>query len=92
MVDERGLDGVKRAPLRQALDRQDLRAVVADREREARVDAPPVEQDGAGPALPAVAALLGSGEVEPFAKQVEQRDTRIVQRDRSFNAVHGEGD
>src|ERR1700730_9435894 len=59
MCDEGGLDGMQRVSLGQALDRQDMRAVVTDRESKARIDSPPVDEDRAGAALPAVAALLG---------------------------------
>jgi hypothetical protein len=44
---------------------------VADGECKARIDAPPVENDGAGAALAPVTALLGSRQVEPLAKKVE---------------------
>ena len=83
--------GCSASPSRQALDGEDVRAVAADREREARIDPPPVDEDGAGAALPAVAALLGPGQVEAFAQQIEQRDARVVQRDFPRHAVHGEG-
>ena len=54
---------------------------MADGEREAGIDAPAVDQDGAGAALAAVAALLGAGQVEALAQEVEQRDARIVEFD-----------
>src|SRR3712207_8812639 len=46
----------------QPLDRRDLAAVARDRQQQAGVGAPPVDQDGAGPALAAVAPLLRSEE------------------------------
>ena len=63
-----------------------LRAVAADREREAGIDPAPVDVDRAGAALPAVAALLGPGQIEAFAKQIEQRDPRVVQLELSAPA------
>jgi hypothetical protein len=73
MLDEGLLQGMKRASLRQAFDRRDLCAILHDREREARVDAPAVEQNGTGAALAVVAALFGPGNVEIEAQRVEQR-------------------
>src|SRR5206468_2304075 len=67
VLDEGGLHGVQLAIPRQALDGEHVGAVVADGERQAGVDAPAVDQHRAGPALAAVAALLGAGEVEPLA-------------------------
>ena len=57
----------------------DVGAVVADRERQARIDPPAVDQDRAGAALAAVAALLGAGQVQPLAQEIEQRDARVVE-------------
>ena len=54
--------------------------------------APAVDQHRAGAALAAVAALLGAGQVEPLAQQVEQRDARVVERDVAPLAVDGEAD
>src|SRR5262245_40544167 len=72
-VDERLLERVQPVALRQALDRRDPGAGVHDGEREAGVDAPPVDQDGAGAALAVVAALLGPGQAEVLAQRVQQR-------------------
>jgi len=63
-------------------------AVVGDRQRQARIDPPSVDQDRAGAALAAVAAFLGAGQVESFAQQVEQRDARIVELDVPLHAIH----
>ena len=73
MIDERLLQRMQRAVGREALDRGDLRAVVHDGERQARVDAPPVDQHGARAALAVIAAFLRAGQVEMLAQQVEQR-------------------
>ena len=68
--------GCSALALRETFDRRDLRAVLHDREREARIDPPPVDQNGAGAALAVVAALLGAGEVEMETQRVEQRGPR----------------
>ena len=91
MGDEGGLHRMQLVAIGEALDGQDVGAVKADRQRQAGIDAPAVDQHGAGAALAAVAALLGAGEVEPLAQQVEQGDARI---DLQLVAVSvdGEGD
>src|SRR4029453_5085327 len=60
----------------QAFNGRDLGAVLHDGKRQARDDAPPVDENGAGTALAMVAAFLGSGEIEIFAKRVEQSGPR----------------
>ena len=82
--------GCSLSALRHAFDREDIGAVVTDRERKARIDPPSVDDDGAGAALAAVAALLGSGQIQPLAQQIEQRDAGVIERDRPLHAVHGE--
>jgi hypothetical protein len=89
MCDEGGLDGMERVTLRQAFDRQDMRAVVTDRESKTRIDASPIDEDRTCAALSAVAALLGPGQVEAFAQEIEERDPRVVQCDLPRHAVHG---
>ncbi len=65
---ERLVEGVQVVAIgRQSLDGNDLGVLVGDGEGEAAIDAPAIEQDGAGAALPVVAALLGAGEAEPLA-------------------------
>ena len=76
MVDERLLQRMQRAVRRQALDGGDLGAVLHDRERQAGIDPPPVDQHRAGAALAVIAALLGAGQVEMVAQRVEQRRPR----------------
>ena len=85
VLDERGLQRVQRAGRAQAFDRHDLVALVHDGERQARVDAPAVDQHRAGAALPVVAALLGAGQVQVLAQRVEQR----CPRDPARGAAHG---
>jgi hypothetical protein len=65
---------------------------VADREREARIDAAAVDENCACAALAAVAALFGSSQVQPFAKKIEKRDARIIERDGSRDTVDGKRD
>ena len=55
-----------------------------------RTSAP--SNDGAGAALAAVAALLGSRELKAFAQQVEQRDARIVEHKVTRLTVDGESE
>src|SRR3984893_10323476 len=89
MCDEGGLDGMERVTLRHALDREDIRTVVTDRESKARIDASSINEDRPRAALAAVAALLGPGQVEAFAKEIEERDPWVVQCDLPRHAVHG---
>jgi hypothetical protein len=78
MRDECLLEGVQVVAIcRQPLDGDDLGILVRDGEGQAAIDASPIEQDGAGAALPVVAALLGAGESEPLAQRIQQRGGRI---------------
>ena len=43
-----------------------------DRERQAGIDAPAIDDHGAGAALAVVAALLGAGEMQMLAQRIEQ--------------------
>jgi hypothetical protein len=54
------------------------------------VNAPAVAQDGAGTALPVVAALLGAGETEPLAQRIQHRGR--IDNKRMFCPVHPQGD
>jgi hypothetical protein len=76
--------------LRHAFDRQYIGAIVADREREAGIDPASVDDDRAGAALAAVTALLGSCQMQSFAKKVEKRDARVIELDGSRDTVDGE--
>ena len=75
VVDEGLLQRVKRVALGEGLRSSSPRPVVHDREGQAAVDAPAVDQHGAGAALPVVTALLGAGEVGVLA----QRSSRVTQ-------------
>jgi len=67
-----------------------LGAVEADRQRQASVDAAAVDQHRAGAALAAIAALLGSREIEPLAQQIEERHPGVVELDVSSLPVEGQ--
>jgi hypothetical protein len=71
-------------------------------QREAAQDAAAVDEDRADTARSLVAALLGAGQVEPFAQQVEEADTGLdgdlgrstVERERDCRGgagLHGHG-
>ncbi len=63
MRDERLLEGMQVVAIgRQPLDGDDLGVLVRDGEGQAAIDASAIEQDGAGSALPMIAALLGAGD------------------------------
>jgi hypothetical protein len=66
------LDGMEMGWVAEAFDGEDGRLVGLKRGDEAGVDQLAVEQDGAGSALAFAAAFLGAGEVEVFAKDVEE--------------------
>ena len=72
LVEERLLERAEDPVDGQPLDRRDGGAVSLDREDEAGVDGAPVDEDGARAALADEAALLGAGEPEVVAQDVEQ--------------------
>jgi hypothetical protein len=78
MGNEGRLHRVKGFVLRQPLDGQHLGAVQTGRQRQAGVDAAPVKQDRACTALAPVAPLLGAGQVQALAQQVEKGDPRVI--------------
>ena len=80
MRDEGGLHRMEHVALGEALDGDDLGAVEAQRESQTRIDPLPVQEHGASAALPAVAALLGSGQIEALAQEIEERHARVVER------------
>jgi hypothetical protein len=92
MRDEGGLDRMQLVPARDAFDRDDVGAVVAERQSHARIDPSAVDQDRAGAALAAIASLLGSGEMETLTQEIEQRDARVSQFDVPSYPVNGEAD
>ena len=69
------------APLpRQALDGHDVAAVGLHGQDEAGVDDAPVQAHGAGATLPDQAALLGAGQREVVAQDLEERVVRAPPR------------
>jgi len=68
------LHWVKFAILGEAFDGGYLIALMHDRESEARIDAPAIDVNGAGTALPVIAAFFRSEQAEIFAQRVQQRD------------------
>src|SRR5262249_38507198 len=73
MVDERLLQRMQRALGRETLNRGYLRTVVHDGKRQARIDAPPVNEHGAGAALALIAAFFRPRQVQMLAQQVKER-------------------
>jgi hypothetical protein len=63
---------------------------VAVCEREAGIDPASVNDDRASTTLAAVTALLGSCQMQSFAKKVEKRDARVIEFDGSRDTVNGE--
>ena len=66
------------SPFGQALDGRDGWPVRLDCEDQARVDADAIDEHRARAALPDEAALLGAGEPEVVAQDIEER---VVRRD-----------
>jgi hypothetical protein len=76
-VDESRLQGMETGVIGQALDGGHMVAVVGDGEGEAAVDTTATDEHGAGAALAVVAALLGAGQAELLAEQVEQGEAGV---------------
>src|SRR5581483_11145809 len=76
-LDERGLQGMERLRLAQTFDRYDVVVLVHNRQRQARVDAPAVDEHRTGAALPVVAALLRARQMQKLAQRIEQRCARV---------------
>ena len=77
MVDERTLHRMQLVRLGEPLYGRHLTAFHGRRQHHAAVHTPPVEQHRAGTALATVASLLGAGQVEALAQQVEQRHADV---------------
>src|SRR3954471_12767157 len=73
VLNERGLHRVQVAGSAQPFNRRDAAALLHDRKRQARIDAPSVRDHSARTALSLVAAFLCAGELEVLAKGIEQR-------------------
>jgi hypothetical protein len=70
VLDERLLERVQCVPFNKPFDRGHLRAVLHDREGQAREDAPAVHQDRASPALPVVTPFFHPGQIQVLAQGV----------------------
>ena len=81
MLTESGLERVEAFPRRQPFDRRHLRVLGLQREHRAALHRPPVEQNGAGPALARVAAGVRPGQPEAVAERVEQQRPRLQLED-----------
>ena len=92
MSNESGLDRMQFVAASDALDREDVGAVVADRQRQARIDPSPVDQNRAGAALAAVTSLFGSCQVQTLAQEIQQSDARVFEFDVPPHTVDGEAD
>ena len=77
VLDEGGLHRMEPGAVGEPFNRGDLVAFVHDGEAETAVNSSAVDQNGAGAALPVIAALLRSGELEMFPQQIEKRGPRI---------------
>ncbi len=64
-------------PASEAFDRSDPRPVGGDREREAAIRPPALQEHSASAALAVVTALLGAGQAELLAQDVQQRGARV---------------
>jgi hypothetical protein len=92
MSDESGLQGMQLLAACDAFDGSDLGAIVTHRQSEARVDAPAVDENGAGATLAAVASLFGSGQMQLLPQEIEQRHARVGERNVSPRAVDDKAD
>src|SRR5262249_52699624 len=91
VIDECLLQRVEMAVLCQALDRGDARAVLHHGQHQARYDAAAVDQDSTGTTLAVITTLLGTGQVEMLAQDIEQRRSRVEAK-RMLRPVHREID
>src|SRR4051812_33712130 len=80
MLDEGCLHRMQCLGLAEPFDRGDLRFLMHGREGEAAVHSTGIDVHGACAALTVIAALLRPGEMQRFAKRVEQRRPRIDSR------------
>jgi len=88
LIDERALYGVHALIARESLHGRHLAPVGSGRQHHAAVDAPPIQQHRAGSTLASVTALLGAGELETLAQQIQQRGSGIDSRQLPLDAVN----
>jgi len=77
VIDESLLDWMELAVLGETLDRRHLRPLGGCGENQAAVHPPSVQMHGASAALTEVTALLGTGQLQVLAQQIEQCGARI---------------
>jgi len=77
VFDKRSLQWVQVSIIGKPLDGDELGILMRDGESEATVHAPAIKQNGAGAALPVVAAFLRAGEPKVLAKYVKERGSGI---------------
>lgn len=77
MLDKSALHRMKLITLCQAFDGRYFVSLVHDRETEATVDPPAIDEHGAGAALSVVAAFFRASKLQMLAQQIEQRRARI---------------
>jgi hypothetical protein len=80
MFDKRSLQRVQVLIAGDPLDRDDLGTLMCDGESEATVYSPAIKQNGTGPALPVVTALLWTGESEMLAQRIQERRPGIDEK------------
>ena len=91
MRDERSLQGMQCVAMRHTLDRQDVRTVMTDGQRQTGIHPAAVHQHRARAALPPVAALLAARQMQPLPQQVQQRDPGVIEIDLPWFAIDGQG-
>ncbi len=77
MLHESGLHRMQFLRCSQPFDGGDAVALMHDRQREAGINASPIDDHGAGAALAMVAALFRAGEMQLLTQSVEQGGARI---------------
>ena len=76
-LNKAALEHIQLAVFRKALDRQHMPSLQLDRQRQAGVHRPAVNDHGAGAAFPLGAAFLGSRQVQILTQNVEQPSVRL---------------
>jgi hypothetical protein len=79
---------MKSITLCHTFDRKDVGSIVTDRKREAGIDSSSLDDDRAGAAPDR--SPFRSGQIQVPAKQIQERDSRILELDRSLHAVYSQ--
>jgi hypothetical protein len=72
VINERLLQGMERTVLNKPLDGGDGGSLLHDSEREAGIDAAPIDKNRAGPALPMVTSLFRAHKPEVLAQRIKK--------------------